>query len=220
VQLTVQQAAALLQVEEGQVRRWIRDRGLPAVLFNEQYRLNRIDLLVWAHEHQIPVPAQALAAGEPEHVSLPAALARGGIHRGLASGSRSEALAALLQRLSLPPRVDRELLLEMLLAREAQGTTAVGHGIVIPHARYPVVAGVAEPLLALGFPQTPVDFGANAGPVTALFLLLAPDHRTHLHLLARLARALQSDLQAKVTAQATDAEILAAAGRGRGAPQP
>jgi excisionase family DNA binding protein len=71
VQLTIKQAAELLEVEEGQIRRWIRDRGLPAVLFNEQHRLNRIDLLVWAQENQVPVPAHALLAAEPDAASLP-----------------------------------------------------------------------------------------------------------------------------------------------------
>jgi excisionase family DNA binding protein len=48
VQLTVHEAAKCLRVPENTIHRWIRDRGLPAVKFNEQYRLNPVDLLVWA----------------------------------------------------------------------------------------------------------------------------------------------------------------------------
>jgi mannitol/fructose-specific phosphotransferase system IIA component (Ntr-type) len=120
----------------------------------------------------------------------------------------------LLQRLRLPEGVDRELMLEMVLARQQRGSTLVGDGIAIPHARYPIVASLAEPLLALGFPAAPVDAGTAGGPVTALFLLLTPDSRTHLQLLARLSRALQSELRAPVLARGGDAAILAAAAVG------
>jgi PTS system nitrogen regulatory IIA component len=215
MQLTIQQAAELLQTSEAMVRRWIRDGGLPAVLFNEQYRLNRVDLLVWAQENQVSVQPQVLAPHLPGTVSLRAALARGGIHRDLDGRTSGEVLRDLFARLELPPEVDGELLREMVVARQAQSSTAVGHGVAIPHARYPLVCGVVEPLLGLGFPKTAVDFGAPDGePVTALFLLLAPTIRAHLHLLARLARALGAELQGPIAARAADAVILAAAAAG------
>jgi PTS system nitrogen regulatory IIA component len=215
MQLTVKQAAEMLQTSETLVRRWIRDGGLPAVMFNEQYHLNRIDLMVWAQENQIPVPAQALIPPVAGAVSLHAALARGGIHRDLPGGTPGDLLRALFARLELPATVDRELLLDMVLARQQQSSTAVGGGIALPHARFPLVAGVHELVLALGLAAQPVDFGAPDGaPVTAVFLLLAPTIRAHLHLLARLARALPIALQAPVAARAPDAVILAAARAG------
>jgi PTS system nitrogen regulatory IIA component len=211
MQLTIKQAAELLGVQEGLVRRWIRDRGLPSVVFNEQHKLNRIDLLSWAQANQVAVPASALVPHETGKVELHAALGRGGIHRDLADTTHAGILRTILQRLSLPASVDRELLLEMVMAREAQGSTAVGNGIAIPHARYPIVAGMQDPILALGFPAHPIDVGVAGGPITAVFLLLSPSNRTHLHLVARLAKALTSDLLAPVQERAADRVILAAA---------
>src|SRR5213076_3370625 len=45
----------------------------------------------------------------------------------------------------LPAQVDRELLLGMLLAREALQSTGIGDGIAIPHVRNPIVLHVAHP---------------------------------------------------------------------------
>jgi PTS system nitrogen regulatory IIA component len=211
VQLTIQQAAALLNVPEAQVHRWIRDRGLPAVLFNEQYRLNRVGLMDWAQRNQIRLPV-------PEHdedrapIRLAEALARGGVHRDLPGRARKEIVAAAVDRLRLPPAVDRDLLREMILARTSHDATAIGSGVALPHARYPFVAAVGEPILGLFFLREPVDFGAADGiPVTALFVLVSPTTRAHLQLLARVAGALGDGLRLLVEERATDERILAAA---------
>jgi PTS system nitrogen regulatory IIA component len=210
VQLTIKQAAELLRVSESQVHRWIRDRGLPAILFNEQYRLNRVSLMDWAQRNQIPMPITSAEEARPFRIAE--ALARGGIHRGVPGTTRLEVVAAAVDRLSLPPGVDRELLREMVLARTAHDSAAIGGGIALPHARYPFVADLPEPVLGLCFPAAPIDFGAaDRVPITALFVLVSPTVRMHLHVLSRLARALTGGLQQPVHAQAADAEILAAA---------
>ncbi len=211
MQLTIKQAAELLGAPESQVHRWIRDRGLPAILFNEQYRLNRVSLMDWAQRNQIPLPApstdEVLAP-----LNLADALARGGIHRNLLGTSRQQVVLAAVDRLLLPPSVDRELLREMILARTAHDSAAVGNGFALPHARYPFVAGVREPILGLCFLNAPIDFGAADGvAVTALFVLVSPTVRAHLQLLARVARALSGGLKQPVQMRAFDEQILAAA---------
>ena len=77
-----------------------------------------------------------------------------------------------------------------IAAREAQGTTALGHGVAVPHALTP---GVNQPLIAYGRSRDGIDFGAPDGkPVHHVFLLLGPPARQPLHLriLARLTRLL------------------------------
>jgi len=211
VQLTVTEVSKLLGVSEGTVRRWIRDRGLPAIEFNEQYRLNRIDLLVWAQANRVPVPGHAFTHDVPGEVSLSSALLRGGIHRNVPGSDRAQVLQAAVERVPLPAEVDRRLLLDMIVAREALGATGIGHGIAIPHARYPIVVPT-EPMLGLCFLATPVDFGALDGvPVIALFVLAAPTVRTHLGILSRLAAALSADLLRLLQDRADDAAIKTAA---------
>jgi len=211
VQLTINQAAVLLGVSEAQVHRWIRDRGMPAILFNEQYRLNRVSLMDWAQRNQIPLPDPAF-----DEASIPLrladALARGGIHRDLFGASRQQVVAAAVDRLLLPRSVDRELLREMILARAEHDSTAIGNGIALPHARYPFVADVGAPILGLFFLSAPVDFGAADGvAMTTLFVLVSPTVRSHLQLLSRVARALTGELKRAIDVRATDQEILAAA---------
>ncbi len=195
MQLTVSEAARLLQVDEKSVRNWIRKKGLPAVKINDQYRLNRVDLLEWATDQGIKLSPEIFAAVRDEEALLPSlsqALEAGGIHFGIGGEDAQTVLKNIVALLQLPPQIDPDFLLQVLLAREALGTTAIGDGIAIPHVRNPILLHVPSPAITLCFLEQPIDFDALDGkPVNILFTLVSPTARTHLHLLAKLAYALR-----------------------------
>ncbi len=192
--LTVRDAARLLQTSEKTVYRWMRDGSLPCHRVAEKYRLNRVELLEWATRKNLRVLPEIFAGGAdaPAAGSLAAALRRGGIHRGIFADDAREAIAAATARLPLPAKVNREELLGVLLAREALGSTAIGGGIAIPHPRSPVILGLDESLVAVAVLDGPVDFGAMDGrKVDLLFTIVATTIRGHLHLLSHLMAALR-----------------------------
>lgn len=81
-----------------------------------------------------------------------------------------------------------ESLLESLLERESLQSTGIGHGVAVPHA---ICDDLEEPRVALGLCRDGVDFHAlDEEPVHLFFMLLSPseDTRTHIKLLARIAR--------------------------------
>jgi PTS system nitrogen regulatory IIA component len=83
-----------------------------------------------------------------------------------------------------------------LMARERVGSTGVGHGVAVPHARLKGLERMHGVFVRL---DTPVDFGAvDEQPVDLIFALLAPaDHPAeHLRALAKVSRVLrQADLR-------------------------
>lgn len=212
------EVAALLDTDESAVIRWIKKDKLPATLVRGSYRVNRIDLLEWATEHGIKVPPELFAAAQ-EDLRLPTlveALEAGGIHCGVGGEDKLAVLRSVVNLLELPPQVDPEFLLQVLLAREALGTTAVGDGIAIPHVRNPILLqNKPAPAVSLCFLEHPVDFGALDGqPVRILFLVTSPTVRVHLHLLSRLAYALHDPgFRATLNAACDPAGILEAARR-------
>jgi PTS system nitrogen regulatory IIA component len=188
MQLTVPEAAHLLNVSEDTVYRWIRDQGLPASQFGGRYHLNKVWLLEWAHGKGIPV---AVETGDALP-GLPDALLRGGLHADVPGSDKAGVLRASVERLPLPPGVDRNYLFQMLLLRENQGSTGFGGGIALPHSREPILLHIPDPLVAVYYLRTPVDFGAvDRQPVTALFVEVTPTIRVHLHLLSQLGRMLR-----------------------------
>jgi PTS system nitrogen regulatory IIA component len=213
MQLSVRDLTNLLNVSEGTVSRWIKQRGLPAQRVGGQYRVNRAELLEWATANQVRVSLELfdnLEADDEPVPTLAEALEIGGIHYGLQDTNKDRALRALVQVLPLPDGVDRELLLRLFLAREASASTAIGNGIAIPHVRNPIVLNVTRPSVTLAFLSQPVDFGAlDKKPVHVLFSLISPTNRTHLQLLSRLSFALHDEqLRETVAREAPREEIL------------
>lgn len=216
MKLTIADAAALFDVDESTVYRWIEERNLPAERIAGRTLLNRAAVLEWATENHVPVSARVFRPAEEGAEKLPsfaAALRAGGVHHAVPGTTRGEVLRESIGRLPLPEGTDAEDLLAVLLAREETATTAIGGGIAIPHVRMPIVLDVSEAIVALCFLAEPVDFGAVDGkPVRVLFTMVTPTVHGHLHLLAALAYLLRdAAFRAAVKAAAPAAELLARA---------
>jgi len=85
----------------------------------------------------------------------------------------------------------RPKLIEILLAREALGSTAIGQGIAIPHGK---CENVNQLTAALGISKAGVNFDSLDGePAHIFFLLVAPIDSAgpHLKALARISRLLK-----------------------------
>ncbi|MBS0641233.1 MAG: PTS sugar transporter subunit IIA [Acetobacteraceae bacterium] len=107
------------------------------------------------------------------------------------------------------PEVGATVIEQALQARERLGSTGLGAGFALPHAR---VEGLHRFVgLFVRLPR-PVDFEAIDGkPVHTLFTLLIPaEAADHVGILAAIARRFRDpDLRAKMHAVRTPAEALA-----------
>ncbi len=122
----------------------------------------------------------------------------------LKTGDLAGAVSALAKTLDLPGGEEARLAFEAaVLAREAAGSTGIGKGVAIPHARAAALDGLR---LAAGLAKPPVDFkSADAKPVSLIFLLATPESQpsAHLKALAALSRAA---LDAKLVSRLNKAE--------------
>ena len=86
---------------------------------------------------------------------------------------------------------DRNKLIDALMAREALGSTAIGQGIAIPHAKSDCVEKL---IAAFGLSKKGIDFDSLDGDLAYIFfLLVAPQDSAgpHLKALARISRLLK-----------------------------
>lgn len=95
-----------------------------------------------------------------------------------------EQVAQLFQeQLGLPAAA----VFDCLFTRERLGSTALGHGVAIPHGRHAQVQAACGAFIRL---KEAVDFDAPDGkPVSLVFVLLVPEEATseHLEILSHLA---------------------------------
>ena len=122
---------------------------------------------------------------------------------------KTEAIAELVDLLARNGELtDPKSVLESVLDREATRTTGIGSGLAIPHGK---CKGTDHLVMAIGRPETPIDFQSIDGrPVTLIWLLSSPPDKTgpHIHALARISRLMTLDKFRQALAQAKDAQEM------------
>jgi mannitol/fructose-specific phosphotransferase system IIA component (Ntr-type) len=113
----------------------------------------------------------------------------------LANMEKNEIIKELLNVISQAHReINIEEAFEGLIEREKIETTAIGHGVAIPHAR---IKNLSKVYLAFGITKEGANFDSiDNKPVKLVFLILFPEEevRSQLALLARLARVLKDEI--------------------------
>lgn len=105
---------------------------------------------------------------------------------------------------------ERHSIIEALRDREKLGSTGIGRGVAIPHAR---IAGLDRPRAALVQLAQPLPFDAVDGQsVDLIAAMLAPEHspEQHLVLLAELAELFSQDELTTAMRNAADGSALRA----------
>jgi PTS system nitrogen regulatory IIA component len=105
--------------------------------------------------------------------------------------SKRQVLKELSRQAAQLTGINQQRLLDALLERERLGTTGIGHGIAIPHAKLDELTRVVGLFARL---DRPVDFESlDDQPSDLIFLLLAPNSAdtTSLKALARISRLLR-----------------------------
>lgn len=104
---------------------------------------------------------------------------------------KRKALAVIAENAARNFSLDAGDLLEALLEREAAGSTGVGYGVAVPHARLDGLGRMRGIFVRL---EHPIEFGSvDDQPVDLLFALFAPKNAgaEHLRALAKVSRLLR-----------------------------
>lgn len=115
-----------------------------------------------------------------------------GVIARMKASSKKQALQEIAQRAQRMTRMPERAIFEALLERERLGSTGVGQGVAIPHAKFAALDRLYGLFARL---DQPIDFEAvDDQPVDLMFVLLAPEDAgaEHLKALARVARLLRN----------------------------
>lgn len=111
----------------------------------------------------------------------------------LRGASRKAVLSELADTVARHCKLDAMEVLDKVMERERLGSTGVGEGVAIPHAR---VSGLDRICGGFARLESPVDFEAiDEAPCDLIFMLLAPEDvgNDHLRALARVSRVMRQE---------------------------
>jgi PTS system nitrogen regulatory IIA component len=123
---------------------------------------------------------------------LSSLLSEGVILGSQASESRKQILRTLAAAIGEKTGIDGRDIFDAVIERENLGSTSVGEGVAIPHARIPALS---KPVGAFVKLEQGVDFDAiDARPCDLIFMLLAPNASgaDHLRALAQVSRTFRN----------------------------
>jgi len=209
--LSVREAAEVLGVSQKTVYRWIKEGRVPSHRLGGQHFLERSEVNNLVIRDGLgPLPDATQEAEDYQDTTLHNMLSRGGVFYRISGATKKDVLK---NALGMVKGVDESVsipLFQMFLAREELASTGIGDHIAIPHARGSLVGYISQPILSLSFLENPIDYGALDGkPVYALFLLISPNVRTHLRVLARLSFCLHApEFKRTILEQASRDTIL------------
>lgn len=127
----------------------------------------------------------------------------------LKAQNKKETLQELCQMLGAAGKLpDAGKMVETLMERESLGSTGIGQGIAIPHAKTNMVT---EQIAAIAVSRKGIDFDALDGePVYIIFLLVAPAEAAgnHLKALAKVSRLLKDKFFRQSLRDAKSAEDI------------
>ncbi len=225
--LTIGQLAAYLGWSPRFIEGLVRGEHLPGLTMNNQWRFRRDDVIDWLEqkiqtldtarvsELEAKMESSLLTEGIFRSIRtdrLASRLPLKGIVLDVPLTTKSEVLrsiASLAEATGL--LFDKEYLLASLVDRESLCSTAMPGGVALCHPRRPIPAVIQRQFLCFLRSATPVDFGAEDGEGTSIFFLLcAPDDRSHLHGLARLARILHGGGLKELKSATSTEGVLAA----------
>jgi nitrogen PTS system EIIA component len=195
--LDIEQAAAYLSRDIREVGKLANRGVLPGRRVNGEWRFARAEINHWLesrlHEHteEELEALEGAHAAEVEEPLLANLLSPATVAVPLGAATRASVLRQLVKLAGETWQVyDPEAVLEAISAREEMGSTALACGLAIPHAPRPLGDAIlGEPVVAFGKTPRAIPFGGERGSLTDLFfLVLSKDDRTHLRVLARLAR--------------------------------
>jgi len=190
--MTLAETAGYLHLAERTVLRMAQRGEIPAGKVASQWRFLRPLVREWLVGRMQTLPEPAI--GDATHTSdellpLTEILRPELMAFDLQPGPKEHVLRQLVAPLSKTGFArDTTQLSQGLMDRERMMTTAVGHGIAIPHPRRPIPGMFPEPAIALGLCPKGTDFQAiDDQRVHLFFLICATRIEIHLQLMAKIS---------------------------------
>lgn len=140
---------------------------------------------------------------------------RGGVIDNVDANDVFEVYKQICPKMNLPESVTAKQLYEGLCRREKAMSTAVGHGIALPHCRDIILKDDESQQITVVYLKNPIDMNApDAKKVSVLFVLLTSNPQTHLQTLSTLAGLFKNERFVNLLKNHAGAEELASEARG------
>jgi PTS system nitrogen regulatory IIA component len=210
VDLKIKDIAQLLVKPEKEVQKLVKTNDIPHQIIQDRVVFNKDKIIEWALARNMPLNISGNAHFEEYQIKslLPLLTKQSFVYN--CAFTEDLYIEQMTQLASLDKSVDRDVIVQLLKSREQLMSTAIGHGISLPHPRIPLVIGRDKPLIHFFFPNPFLNLRALDGkPVHTLILIISQTTKQHLSLLAHISHLLsKTEIRQALKTRQTYSEIL------------
>jgi len=202
---TSDQVAKFLHLPEKKIQKLAEQGDLEGQKIQGKWTFSKADLLVWfekamsqetSAEHLDTMEEfaqQYVPQEEPEEPTVGELITPESVLFPFGAKTKDSVIRTLAERGAELGKIwDPERLADALRHREEMMSTAMENGVAILHPRRPMPDNTAETFILLGSALRGIPFGGGYNNLTdTFFLVCAMDDKTHLRLLAGIARILK-----------------------------
>ncbi|MBN1525732.1 MAG: PTS sugar transporter subunit IIA [Spirochaetales bacterium] len=190
--MTLAEVASYLKLSEKTVLKMVRNHEIPCAKVANQWRFLKTMLDDWLIAKMKVIPQNDLSRlieMESEYIPLSRLFDEQLIMFDIAQKSKRDVLQELVLLAKANNLIaDEGPVLEKLIEREQLMSTAVGHGIALPHLRKPDSKLVYGPKIIIGISREGIEFGSlDKKPTHLVFLILTDSETVHIRVMAKLA---------------------------------
>ena len=200
--MTIEELTRQLGRDRRQIEKMVSRGHIPGRRVAGEWRFNRTEITQWleseirefdevtlAHVEQ----AQQSSALDPRS-PISQLISLDTVEVPLDAGTKPSVMQSLVELAGRTWHIlEPAAVLHAVRQREEVMSTGFDNGIAIPHPRNPLPNALSDSVVAFGRTLSGIPFGAPRRQLTDMFfLVLARDSRTHLQILARLGRMLQT----------------------------
>jgi nitrogen PTS system EIIA component len=211
VDLKIKDIAQLLVKSEKDVLKLVKENDIPHHVIQDRVVFNKEKVIEWALGRNMPLNISGNAHFEEYQIKslLPLLNKQSFFYNSAFTDDLY--IEQMIELASFDKSVDRDVIVQLLKSREQLMSTAIGHGISLPHPRIPLVIGRDKPLIHFFFPDTFLNLHALDGkPVHTLILIISQTTKQHLSLLAHLSHLLsKNEIRQALKTRQPYTEILA-----------
>ena len=186
--LKIKDLAQFLVKSEKEVLKLVKYKDIPHQIIQDRVVFNKDKIIEWALGRNIPLNISGNAHFEEYQIKslLPLLTKQSFFYD--CTFTEELYIEQMTGLASFDKSVDRDVIVQLLKSREQLMSTAIGHGISLPHPRIPLVIGRDRPLIHFFFPAAFLNLNALDGkPVHTLILIISQTTKQHLSLLAHLS---------------------------------
>lgn len=192
--LTVKDLSALILMSEKEILLYIKKKEIPYQAINDKILFNKQQIVEWALSRNLPLNISSHKKMIEYRIETINTLLDSNSFFYECGFSENLYIEQMVNLADLDKNIDKGIIVQLLKSREELMSTAVGHGISLPHPRIPLMVGRNKPLVNFFFVKTPLNLKSLDGkPVHTIILLISQTIKQHLSLLAHLSFLLSKE---------------------------